>query len=115
MTSTTVDDYIAAAPAAVQGALQEIRRTVQGAVPGAVETVAYKMPAFRQQRVFFYYAAFKKHLGVYPPVSDDAALVRELAPYRGEKGNLSFPLDQPIPYELITRVAVALARQYSKL
>ena len=54
----------------------------------------------------------KKHIGIYPPVTQDAALVKELSPYRGEKGNLSFPLDQPLPIDLIGRVAVALHQEY---
>ena len=71
------------------------------------------MPAFRRGKVFFYFAAFKRHIGIYPPLHDDAALVAELEPFRGPKGNLSFPLDQPLPLELIGRVAEALHRQYS--
>ncbi|MBI4985982.1 MAG: hypothetical protein HZC24_11765, partial [Rhodocyclales bacterium] len=70
------------------------------------------MHAFRGKRIFFYFAAFKKHIGIYPPVSKDAALIGELEPFRGEKGNLAFPLDQPLPAELIGRVAVALHREY---
>jgi uncharacterized protein YdhG (YjbR/CyaY superfamily) len=71
------------------------------------------MPAFRDKRIFFYFAVFKKHIGIYPPVSRDAALIRELEPFRGEKGNLSFAHHQPLPIELIGRVAVALHREYA--
>jgi uncharacterized protein YdhG (YjbR/CyaY superfamily) len=71
------------------------------------------MPAYRSGKVFFCFAAFKNHIGIYPPVHKDAALIRELAEYRNEKGNLSFPLTRPMPYELIGRVAVALATEYS--
>ena len=63
------------------------------------------MPALRLGGVLLYFAAFKKHIGIYPPVHGDAALLRALAPYRGEKGNLSFPLAEAMPYELIRRVA----------
>ena len=69
------------------------------------------MPAFKLDRVFFFFAAFKTHIGIYPPVKGDPALQKELLPYRGEKNNLKFPLDEPIPYELIGRVAVALSRE----
>lgn len=109
-----IDDYIAAAAPAVRPILREIRRVVRLAVPEAQETIAYKMPAFRLRRVFFYFAAFKGHVGVYPPVTGEAALKGELAPYANEKGNLRFPLDAPMPYELIARVAAALAKQYAK-
>ena len=71
------------------------------------------MPAFKLSRIFIFYAAFQKHIGVYPPLHADPDLVAELTPYRGEKGNLKFPLDQPMPYNLIARVAKALADQAS--
>lgn len=86
---------------------------MRDAVPDATECISYRMPALRHDRVFFYFAAFRKHIGVYPPV-DDPALVVELARYRGPKGNLQFPLDEPVPYDLIARVAQALARQYAR-
>lgn len=64
--------------------------------------------------MFLYFAAFKNHIGVYPPVKGDAKLEKELEQYRGEKGNLKFPLSKPIPDELIARVAKALARAYGE-
>jgi uncharacterized protein YdhG (YjbR/CyaY superfamily) len=109
-----IDSYIQACDAAVQPALNEIRRTVRAAIPDANEVLSYKMPALKKQRVFFYYAAFKTHIGIYPPVTNDKELIKELAPYANEKGNLRFPLAKPIPYELIVRVALALDKQYSK-
>jgi len=63
------------------------------------------MPAFRLHSILVYFAAFKHHVGLYPPVSGDAALERAVAPYAGPKGNLRFPLDEPIPFELIERIA----------
>jgi uncharacterized protein YdhG (YjbR/CyaY superfamily) len=110
---TSIDAYIAEAAPEAQGILQEIRRVVKTAVPDASETISYGVPAFKQKRVFIYFAAFKKHIGVYPPVQGDEALQAALRPYRGgEKGNLKFPLNQPIPYDLIYRVAEALAQAY---
>lgn len=70
------------------------------------------MPAFRGRRIFFYFAAFRKHIGIYPPLTQDADLIAELAPFRGPKGNLSFPLDRPLPLDLIGRVAMALYQEY---
>jgi uncharacterized protein YdhG (YjbR/CyaY superfamily) len=92
--------------------LEAIQAKVSGLLPQASRCISYSLPAFKGRRVFFYFAAFKKHVGVYPPVTQDAALLEELAPYRGPKGNLSFPLDKPLPIELIGRVAVALHREY---
>lgn len=108
----TIDDYLAGQRPEVREILEQIRQTVREAVPTAEETIGYQMPAFRLERIFFYFAVFKKHIGVYPPVTGDAALVRALVDYRGEKGNLKFPLDQPIPYALIGKVAKSLAKEY---
>ncbi len=113
MTPTPHDDYIAAAAPGARAGLHAIQAKVEALLPDATRCIGYKMPAYRHTKVFFYFAAFKKHIGVYPPVRDEA-LVRELAPYRGEKGNLSFPLSEPLPLDLIGRVAVALYHQYEK-
>lgn len=108
--------YLASLPETVRPLLSEILARVQALVPGARPCISYQMPAFRagpgQGRVFFYVAAFKRHIGVYPPVTDDAALVAELAPWRNEKGNLAFPLSRPVPLDVIDRVALALHAQY---
>lgn len=101
----SIDDYIAAQAGGVQPILQRIRAIVREEAPAAQETISYRMPALRLGGVLLYFAAFKKHIGIYPPVRGDAALLRALAPYRGEKGNLSFPLAEAMPYELIRRVA----------
>lgn len=107
--------YFATVPPDVRPLLESIQARVESLLPEASRCIGYNMPAFRHRRIFFYFAAFKKHIGVYPPVRQDAALIRELAPYRGEKGNLSFPLNQPLPIELIGRVAVALHREYGQM
>ncbi len=112
--TASVTEYIAAADPAVRPVLKKIRLAVKSAVPEATETISYKMPAFKMGRVFFYYAAFKQHIGIYPPVTKDRKLIKELRVYANEKGNLRFPLDQPIPYDLIARIAVALSKQYAQ-
>lgn len=112
MTHTTHEDYFADASVEARPLLISIQKKVDELVPGSTRCISYKMPAFRQKKVFFYFAAFKKHIGIYPPVTKDAKLIKELAPYRNEKGNLAFPLKDPLPLELIGRVAVALAKQY---
>jgi uncharacterized protein YdhG (YjbR/CyaY superfamily) len=107
-----IDDYLASVSPESKLVLGEIRKLIRSTVPNATETISYQMPAFKLSRTFIYFAAFKKHIGIYPPVKGDKALTDALQPYAGEKGNLKFPLDQPMPYELIGRVVVALAKQY---
>lgn len=108
----THEEYIASAPEEVRGILRRIRREVKAAAPLAEPCIGYGMPAFRLGRVFIYFAAFKQHVGIYPPVPADSPLSDELAAYRGPKGNLSFPLSRPMPYALIRQVARALAKRY---
>jgi uncharacterized protein YdhG (YjbR/CyaY superfamily) len=108
---TSIDEYIATSPAAVRGILTEIRRTISKAAPGAEELISYRMPAFRLHGILVYFAAFKNHIGLYPPVSGDSKLEKALAPYAGPKGNLKFPLDQPIPHHLIKRIVLLRVKQ----
>lgn len=107
------DDYFDTVPPESRKRLKRIQAEVAAQVPGATPCISYNMPAFKLAKTFFYFAAFKKHIGIYPPMVDDAALIAETQPYRNEKGNLSFPLAEPLPLELIGRVAVALAAQYA--
>jgi uncharacterized protein YdhG (YjbR/CyaY superfamily) len=113
VTVARIDDYLATVPPEVRAILEEIRNVVKAAVPNAEETISYRMPAFKHGRTFIYFAAFKKHVGIYPPVKGDEDLEKALLPYRGEKGNLKFPLDQPMPYDLIRRVAEALSTPHA--
>ena len=69
------------------------------------------MPAFKQHGILVYYAAWKQHIGLYPPISGDAAIEKAVARYAGPKGNLQFPLDEPIPYKLIERIVKLRVRQ----
>ncbi len=108
----TIDAYIAAFPAAVQAVLQQMRATVHAVAPQAQERISYGMPAFFQDGALVYFAAFKAHIGLYPPVQD-AALRAALAPYAGPKGNLRFALDTPLPLALIRRVVRARLRENS--
>ena len=108
---TNVDEYIAAFPPAVQAILRKVRQTVRAAAPEAREIISYRMPALRQHGVLVYFAAFKKHIGLFPPIRGDAKLEKAAARYAGPKGNLRFPLDEPIPYGLIKRLTQLRARQ----
>jgi uncharacterized protein YdhG (YjbR/CyaY superfamily) len=101
---TVIDAYIAAAPAAAQRPLRQIRDMVRRVAPEAVEIMSYRMPAFRQGRILINFAAFKAHIGVFPPVRGDAKLERALKPWMGPKGNLQLPLGEPLPLDLLERV-----------
>jgi uncharacterized protein YdhG (YjbR/CyaY superfamily) len=101
---TSIDEYIASSPSAVRPILRKIRSTIRSAAPVAEEIISYRMPAFRQHGILVYFAAFQNHIGLFPPVSGDARLEKAIEPYAGPKGNLKFPLDQPIPYALIARI-----------
>jgi uncharacterized protein YdhG (YjbR/CyaY superfamily) len=114
MAHTSHEDYFKSVPAEPRRLLRSIQAKVETLLPEASRCISYNMPAFKHGRVFFFFAAFKKHIGIYPPVTKNPSLIRELARYRGEKGNLSFPLDEPLPIELIGRVAQALFRDHSK-
>lgn len=112
MTATLHDDLLAACEPAVRDRLQAIQAEVERRVPGAERCIGYRMPAYRLRRIFFYFAGFKRHIGVYPPVNGTDDLMARLAPYRGPKGNLIFPHKDPLPLELIGEVAEQLAAQY---
>ena len=113
MSHESQEAYFETFPDDVKARLETIQASVLSLFPGATKCISYSMPAFRDQRVFVYFAAFKKHIGIYPPVAQDLALIQELAPFRGPKGNLSFPLSQPLPIDLIERVILALHKEYS--
>jgi uncharacterized protein YdhG (YjbR/CyaY superfamily) len=103
-TPKTIDAYIAAFSPEVRTLLKQIRQTIRAAAPDAEGIMSYRMPAFKLHGILVYFAAFKNHIGLYPPVSGDERLEKAIAPYAGAKGNLRFPMDQPIPYALIKRI-----------
>jgi uncharacterized protein YdhG (YjbR/CyaY superfamily) len=100
----SIDDYIASASPEVRSILEKIRLTIKEAAPEATEKISYQIPTFALSGNLIHFAAFKKHIGLYPPVKGDEKLKADIAPYAGEKGNLKFPLDKPIPYALIRRI-----------
>jgi uncharacterized protein YdhG (YjbR/CyaY superfamily) len=104
-TPRSVDHYIAACAPEVQPILKKVRAAIRRAAPReAAEIISYRMPAFKLNSVLVYFAAFKKHLGLFPPVKGDAKLRAALRKYAGPKGNLKFSLEEPIPYALIARI-----------
>jgi uncharacterized protein YdhG (YjbR/CyaY superfamily) len=105
-----VDDYIASFPEETQAVLQQMRRAIHDAVPGAGEKISYQIPTVTLDgKAVVYFSGWAKHVSLYPVPDGDAALDDELAPYRAGKGTLKFPLAKPIPYELIGRAAAQLA------
>jgi uncharacterized protein YdhG (YjbR/CyaY superfamily) len=99
-----VDEYIALFPKEVQEILEKVRQTIRKAAPEAEETIGYGMPAFKLKGNLVYFAAFKKHIGFYPAPRGIEQFKNELSAYKGSKGSAQFPLDKPIPYDLISKI-----------
>lgn len=110
-TPICIDEYIASCSPEVRAILERIRSTIRSAAPDARETISYRIPAFTLHGTLVYFAAFRNHIGFYPPVRGDARLEKAVAPYAGAKGNLKFPLDRPIPYTLIERIVEHRVKQ----
>ncbi|MDF2721265.1 MAG: hypothetical protein K0Q59_940 [Paenibacillus sp.] len=101
----TIDAYIALFPPEVQRILQELRQTVREVAPEMKEKISYQMPTYELKgKNVVHFAAFKKHIGFYPAPSGIEAFEEEVKPYHKSKGTLQFPLDQPLPFDLIRRV-----------
>lgn len=107
----TIPEYIALFPPDVRAILETIRQTIATAAPEAKETISYQIPTFTLRGPLVHFAAFKSHIGLYPPVRGDAKLEAAVSKYANEKGNLAFPLDEPIPYRLIARIVKLRVRQ----
>ena len=101
---SSIDEYIATFPEEIQTTLQEIRKTVKAAAPDAEEKISYQMPTFFLKGNLVHFAAFKNHIGFYPTPSGVEAFKEEIARYQGAKGSIRFPLDEPMPLDLITRI-----------
>lgn len=100
----TIDEYIALFPVRTQKILQQVRETIKLAAPSAKEVISYKMPAFKQNGVIVYFAAYQKHIGFYPTGSGIKAFEHEFINYKWSKGAVQFPLDKPMPLDLISRI-----------
>lgn len=111
----TVDTYIAAFPEAVQTQLRLLRETIRAAAPEAEERISYRMPTFAWHGILVHFAAYAHHIGFYPTPSGIAAFGPELARYTHAKGSVQFPLDTPLPLELVSRiVAFRVAENVAK-
>lgn len=101
---TSIDEYIASFPADVQERLQQMRAVIREAAPEAQEKISYQMPTFFLHGNLVHFAAFKNHIGFYPAPRGIEAFKDELAAYEGAKGSVQFPLDQPLPLDLVRRI-----------
>ena len=100
----SVDEYIAAFPVDIQKILEEIRAVIKAAAPQAQEKISYQMPTFFLNGNLVHFAVFKNHIGFYPTPSGIEAFQKELSIYKGAKGSVQFPLDQPLPLKLISKI-----------
>jgi len=101
---TSIDEYIATFPREIQKILEEIRATIKAAAPEAEEKISYQMPTFFLKGNLVHFAAFKRHIGFYPVPTGIEKFKKELSAYEGSKGSVQFPLDQPMPHTLISKI-----------
>lgn len=101
-----IDEYIAQFPEEVQVILEKIRATIRATAPEAEETINYQMPTFKLYGNLVHFAAYKNHIGFYPAPSGIAAFQKQLSAYKGAKGSVQFPLNQPVPYDLIRDITL---------
>ena len=106
-----IDEYIADFPPDIQEILQKIRLTIRKAAPKAEETIKYRMPTFTLNGNLVHFAAFKNHIGFYPTPTGTTEFQKELSVYKGAKGSVQFPLDQPIPFGLISKIVKFRAKE----
>ena len=101
---TTIDSYIAGFPEDVQLRLEKLRATIRKAAPEVEEAISYQMPTFKFHGNLVHFAAFKSHIGFYPAPSGIETFKNELSKYKYAKGSVQFPLDQPMPLELVSKI-----------
>lgn len=111
----TIDEYIAMFPPNVQDILKEVRKTIQENAPNAQEAISYGIPTFKLNGNLVHFAAFKNHIGFYPGGSSAIqAFKEELSPYKQGKGSVQFPLDKPIPFQLVKKMVKFRVKQNQK-
>jgi Uncharacterized conserved protein len=104
ITYKSIDEYISKCPSEIQEILQNLRKVIKESAPDAEEKISYQMPAFALHGVLVYFAAHKNHIGFYPTNSGIEAFKHELSEYKWSKGAVQFPIEKPLPYELISRI-----------
>ena len=107
----TIDEYINTFPNDIRDILQKMRKTIKEAAPQATEAISYQMPAFKLNGALVFFAAHKNHIGFYPTPSGIEAFKKELSPYVMTKGAIQFPLDKPMPYDLVAKITRFRAKE----
>ena len=102
----TIDEYIEAFPEDIQSILQKMRKTIRRAAPEAEETISYQIPTFKLNGNLVHFAAFSDHISFFPTSSPREAFKKELSKYKGGKGTIQFPIEEPIPYDLVKRIVI---------
>jgi uncharacterized protein YdhG (YjbR/CyaY superfamily) len=111
----TIDEYIKIFPQDVQRSLERMRQTIQAAAPEAVEAISYQVPIFRLDgKNLVHFAGYKNHIGFYPVPSGIRAFKKELSQYKQGKGSVQFPLDKPVPYDLVKKIVIFRAKENTK-
>jgi uncharacterized protein YdhG (YjbR/CyaY superfamily) len=111
---TTIDEYINTFPEDIQSILGKVRQTIRKAAPEAVEAISYQIPTFKLNGNLVHFAAFKNHIGFYPTSSGIRAFKKQLSPYKGAKGSVQFPIDEPIPYDLVKKIVIFRVKENLK-
>jgi uncharacterized protein YdhG (YjbR/CyaY superfamily) len=109
---TTIDEYISTFPKDIQSSLIKVRQTIHKVAPEARETISYGLPTFSLNgKYLVYFAGWKHHISLYPIPIGDNTLQKELSPYMSGRGTLQFPLDKPIPYDLVKKAVLSLIQE----
>jgi uncharacterized protein YdhG (YjbR/CyaY superfamily) len=111
VTHSSIDAYIAGFPKPVQTLLRKVRRTIRAAAPQAEEVISYNIPAYKGHGIIVFFAGFKGHIGLFPPVRGNAALEKAVQRHAGPKGNLRFPYKEALPLALISRIVKLKVKQ----
>jgi uncharacterized protein YdhG (YjbR/CyaY superfamily) len=110
----TIEEYIKTFPPDIQIILEQMRQTISQAAPEATEAISYQMPAFKLNGNLVFFAAFKNHIGFFPTPSGVRAFRKELSPYKLSKGTIQFPLDKPVPFNLVKKIVIFRVKENSK-
>ena len=111
---TSTDEYLSVFPVQTKKVLQEIRRIIKKAAPDAEEVISYNMPAYKLNGILVYFAGYENHIGFYPTASGIEAFRKEISSYKNSKGAVQFPLDEPLPADLITKIVQFRVAQTKK-
>lgn len=113
-TFQSIDEYIKTFPEEVQAILQELRKTIRETAPDANEKISYQIPTFYLNGNLVHFAAYKNHIGFYPGASGIAKFKKEIDKYKNAKGSVQFPIDQPLPFDLVRKIVKFRVGEFKK-